>query len=45
MSGGGRVSAADYLKVAKMMGADFALAKPFSQKALAEAIAMVLPKA
>jgi CheY-like chemotaxis protein len=45
MSGGGRVSAADYLKVAKMMGADFALAKPFTQQELAEAIAKTLPKA
>jgi len=44
MSGGGRVSAADYLKVAKMMGANFALAKPFSQQELAAALANILPK-
>ncbi|MES2693683.1 MAG: response regulator [Verrucomicrobiota bacterium] len=41
MSGGGRVSAADYLKIARHMGATIALAKPFSQEAIAAAIAKV----
>jgi CheY-like chemotaxis protein len=30
MSGGGRVNATDYLKIARAMGADKVLAKPFS---------------
>lgn len=38
MSGGGRGSASDYLKIAKLMGAAIALAKPFSDQAMAEAI-------
>jgi CheY-like chemotaxis protein len=45
MSGGSRVSAAENLKMARLIGADLALAKPFSNQALAEAIAAVLPKA
>jgi CheY-like chemotaxis protein len=42
MSGGGRGSATDYLKFAKMMGADSVLAKPFSNQMMADAIAEVL---
>jgi CheY-like chemotaxis protein len=34
MSGGGRVSAKDYLRIAKAMGADRVLAKPFSNDEL-----------
>jgi DNA-binding response OmpR family regulator len=44
MSGGGRVNASNYLKIAKMMGADHIMAKPFSYKELADALAQVLPK-
>lgn len=44
MSGGGRGSAADYLKVAKMLGVDHVMAKPFSFKELADAVAGLLPK-
>lgn len=39
MSGGGRVSAVDYLKIAKQMGAAVTLDKPFSGEALAAALA------
>ncbi len=42
MSGGGRVSASDYLKIAKHMGATITLAKPFSDEAIAGAIANVI---
>ncbi|MGA2692059.1 MAG: response regulator [Opitutaceae bacterium] len=42
MSGGGRVSAVDHLRVAKAMGADQILAKPFSNEAVAAALEMVL---
>ncbi|MFY9926104.1 MAG: response regulator [Opitutaceae bacterium] len=42
MSGGGRVSAFDHLRVAKAMGADQILAKPFSNEAVAAALEMVL---
>jgi len=45
MSGGGRVRAADYLKVARLMGADRTLEKPFSLEALASAISEVLAEA
>ena len=45
MSGGGRVSAADYLKIAKMLGADKVMTKPFSFQELADAVAEVLPEA
>lgn len=41
MSGGGRVSAKDYLIIAKRMGADFTLNKPFSNDELAATIAKV----
>jgi len=39
MSGGARVGAQDYLKVAQKFGAVRVLAKPFSREALMEAIA------
>ena len=42
MSGGGRGSAKDYLEMASSFGAAATLAKPFTQKELAEAIARVL---
>jgi YesN/AraC family two-component response regulator len=42
MSGGGRGSAIDYLNVAKAMGADGILAKPFSNQLMAEVIDEVL---
>jgi DNA-binding NtrC family response regulator len=38
ISGGGRVSAADYLRTAKLMGAAKVLAKPFSNEALMAAV-------
>lgn len=41
MSGGGSGSASDYLKIAKHLGARVTLAKPFSDQAMAEAIATV----
>lgn len=39
MSGGGRVSATDYLKIARALGADHVLAKPFSNDELKAAVA------
>jgi DNA-binding response OmpR family regulator len=45
MSGGGRASADNYLKIAKIMGADLVMAKPFSFQDLATAVATLLPKA
>lgn len=42
MSGGGRGDAFDYLKIARLMGAASTLQKPFSNEALATAIATVL---
>jgi YesN/AraC family two-component response regulator len=41
MSGGGRGSASDYLKIARHMGATVTLSKPFSNEAIAGAIAKV----
>ena len=38
MSGCGRIKAIDYLKIAKMMGADRVLAKPFSNAELTLAL-------
>jgi len=38
ISGGGRVSALDYLKVAQMMGAVVTLAKPFTSEELFEVV-------
>jgi DNA-binding response OmpR family regulator len=45
MSGGGRVSAKDYLNVAKMLGANRVLSKPFSNEEMEAAIKDVLGKA
>ncbi|WP_414665014.1 response regulator [Horticoccus sp. 23ND18S-11] len=41
MSGGGRGDATDYLKSARLLGADRTLHKPFTQEAMARAIAEV----
>lgn len=41
MSGGGRASGIDYLKIAKQMGAGAVLPKPFGTDALAAALAEV----
>ncbi len=41
MSGGGRGDATDYLNVARLLGADRTLQKPFTQVAMAQAIAEV----
>jgi CheY-like chemotaxis protein len=41
MSGGGRVSATDYLKIAKAMGANLTLSKPFSNQELEMALAKI----
>jgi CheY-like chemotaxis protein len=43
MSGGGRGSAIDYLRVAKMLGADCILSKPFSNDELSTALGGLLP--
>ena len=43
MSGGGRASATDYLRIATQLGAARALAKPFSHEALMAAINELLP--
>jgi len=42
ISGGGRVNASDYLKIARAMGADQTLAKPFSIDEIATMLANVL---
>lgn len=42
ISGGGRNSPADYLQLAKMLGASRVLAKPFSNDALITAVSEVL---
>lgn len=42
MSGGGRVNATDYLAIARKLGADQTLTKPFSNEALAAAIRSVI---
>jgi DNA-binding response OmpR family regulator len=42
MSGGGRVSAVDYLKISKTMGAKIILAKPFSNDELETALSSLL---
>jgi CheY-like chemotaxis protein len=42
MSGGGRVNASDYLKIARAMGADQVLAKPFSIDEIAASLSSVL---
>ncbi|HXB02994.1 MAG TPA: response regulator [Opitutaceae bacterium] len=43
ISGGGRQKAADYLRMAKLMGAARVLAKPFSNEVLIAAINELLP--
>jgi DNA-binding response OmpR family regulator len=43
ISGGGRRKVADYLRLAKLMGAARVLAKPFSNEALLAAIDELLP--
>jgi len=43
MSGGGRGSAASYLKTAQQLGAQYVLAKPFSNDELVAAINNMLP--
>lgn len=45
MSGGGRISATDYLQTAISMGADAVLAKPFANEELEELVAKVLASA
>ena len=45
MSGGGRLPAGDYLKMATIMGADRVLAKPFSNEELKVAVEEVLSHA
>ena len=42
MSGGGRNSAQDYLKLAKSFGADYVLTKPFSNQAILDVVKTVL---
>jgi len=42
ISGGGRVNSQDYLKIAKALGAQRVLAKPFSHCEILEAISQVL---
>ena len=44
MSGGGIVSPADYLKIARQMGAADVLTKPFSNEELAAVLARVFSK-
>lgn len=45
ISGGGRISAVDYLSIARFLGAAKVLAKPFSNEALQQAIDELLPPA
>ena len=42
MSGGGRNSGQDYLKLAKSFGADYVLTKPFSNQAILDVVETVL---
>jgi CheY-like chemotaxis protein len=42
MSGGGRNSSQDYLKLAKRCGADLTLAKPFTNQEILDAVSLVL---
>jgi len=44
MSGGGRYQGFEFLEIAKCLGADALLAKPFRRAALLETIAQVLQK-
>jgi DNA-binding response OmpR family regulator len=43
ISGGSRLTQADFLAVAQMLGADRTLAKPFSRQELLEAVRALLP--
>ena len=45
ISGGGRVSGVDYLDLAKKLGADRTLAKPFHQEELLDAVRTLLGEA
>jgi len=45
ISGGGRVDARDMLSIARQFGADYVLAKPFSNTELAAALKLLLPAA
>ncbi len=45
MSGGGRIDAGDFLKIAKLLGADRILKKPFFLPQLAATLDELLPKA
>ena len=42
ISGGGRVEASDYLPIAKMLGARFTIAKPFTSGEILDAVRAVL---
>jgi DNA-binding response OmpR family regulator len=42
MSGGSRVTAQDYLTLARKLGADYVLAKPFSNQEILRAVQLVL---
>ena len=44
ISGGGRMEARDLLVIAEQLGADKALAKPFTNEELAEALKILLPE-
>jgi len=44
ISGGGRMDARDLLVIAEQLGADKALAKPFTTEELAEALRILLPE-
>ena len=44
MSGGGRIDARDFLKIARHLGAERTFAKPFENSELVAAIAELLPK-
>lgn len=43
MSGGGRTGAQNYLELAKKLGADHILTKPFSNKEILDGIQIVVP--
>jgi DNA-binding response OmpR family regulator len=45
MSGGGRVNATDYLNIARAMGADLVLAKPFSIDEMVASLSSLLGRA
>lgn len=45
MSGGGKVSAANYLQIARIFGAAKSIAKPFTQKEMVSAVQSLLEQA